>query len=288
MFIALALAASVPGEVNPGAMLRVQRSAPGNLEVGGELVGLPFGTTRYLRYEDLLQLPQETYTVNDDSNLPRNTVIRGVALTTLARLFGQSPDSALIVAICSDGYRTNYPRDYLAAHHPLLVLQINGKARAEWPQSGNGGRFGPYLISHPFFKPAFKVLSHEDEPQIPYGVTRIEFRRESRVFGAIRPVGKWPGDSPVMQGYIIARQDCFRCHDMGAEGGSMASVNWVQMAAIARSDSRRFRQIIRNPASVTPTAKMPGQPGYDDATLDALTAYFQTFSEARAESRPEP
>jgi hypothetical protein len=23
---------------------------------------------------------------------------------------------------------------------------------------------------------------------------------------------------------------------------------------------------------------MPGQPGYDDATLDALTAYFKTFA----------
>ena len=32
----------------------------------------------------------------------------------------------MVVAICDDGYRANYPRDYLVAHHPVLVLQVNG------------------------------------------------------------------------------------------------------------------------------------------------------------------
>jgi mono/diheme cytochrome c family protein len=260
------------------AILRTERSSPGDLEVGGDLAGLPRGSARYLRYEDLLRLPQETYTVSDDANLPRKTVVSGVALTSLARLLGQAPDSTLIVAICYDRYRTNYPRTYLVEHHPLLVLRINGQLRDHWPRATDGGPLGPYLISHPFFKPAFKVLSHEDEPQIPFGVTRLELRRESVVFGAIRPPGDWPDGSPVEQGYVIARQDCFRCHNMGPEGGEMAGSTWQQLAALADTDASRFRQIIRNPASVTPGAKMPGQPGYDDATLDALTAYFRTFS----------
>lgn len=265
----------------PRAILRTQRSSPGDLEVGGELAGLPAGSTRYVRYEDLLNLPQETYTVSDDSDLPRNTVVSGVALTTLARFFGQSPASTLIVAICYDRYRTNYPLDYLAAHHPLLVLRINGLLRAGWPSSVKGAAMGPYLISHPFFKPAFKVLSHEDEPQIPYGVTRLEFRRESVVFGAIRPPGRWPANSPVEQGYRIARQDCFRCHNSGAEGGQMAGKSWLELSSVAQTDPARFKRIIRAPASVTPGSRMTSEPGYDDATLDALTAYFRSFSTPR-------
>jgi mono/diheme cytochrome c family protein len=282
--LALALWAA-PVVANPASMLREQRSSPGDLEVGGDLAGLPQGSTRYLRYEDLLRLPQETYTVSDDTNLSARTAITGISLSTLARLFGPSPESTLIVAICYDRYRTNYPRSYLAAHHPMLVLRINGKLRDEWPRAKNGALLGPYLISHPFFKPSFKVLSHEDEPQIPFGVTRIEFRRESIVFGAIRPPGHWAPDSSVAQGYVIARQDCFRCHNRGAQGGQMAGRDWPQLAAMARTDPARFRQIIRNPASVTPSAKMPGQPGYNDATLDALTAYFRTFTGAPAELR---
>jgi hypothetical protein len=277
--VAIAALGATPFYASPG-ILHVERSSPGDLEVGGELSGVPTGSTRYIRYEDLLQLPLETSTVSDDSNFRGKTEIEGVALETLVRLLGRTPNDALIVAICYDQYRTNYPRDYLAVHHPVLVLRINGQLRDRWPPSENGGPLGPYLISHPFFKPAFKILSHEDEPQIPYGVTRIEVRRESVVFGAIRPPGKWPSDSRVGQGYVIARQDCFRCHNMGVEGGTMAGRSWLKLAELANGDEKKFKQTIRDPASVTPGAKMPAQPGYDDATLVALTAYFKTFAVA--------
>jgi len=293
--LAAVAAASLPASAQ--GILRSERSSPGDLEVGGELKGLPAGATRYVRYDDLLRLPQESYTVSDDSNFRGKTQIAGVSLTTLAGLLGKraggGADGAandpgandpmgglMMVAICYDKYRTNYPREYLAVHHPLLVLRIDGQLRDHWPRSENGGPLGPYLISHPFFKPAFKVLSHEDEPQIPFGVTRIELRRESVVFGAIRPPGEWPADSAVAKGYAIARQDCFRCHNMGAEGGTMAGRSWLRLGESAQRDGKRFRQTIHDPASVTPGAKMPAHGDYDDATLDALTAYFRTFSAA--------
>jgi len=272
-----------PGKTN---VLRTERASAGDLEVSGDLAGLAHGETRYVRYEDLLQLPQETYTVGDDTNFHGKTEISGVALEILAHVLGQS--SNFIVAICYDHYRTNYPREYVAAHHPLLVLRIDGQTREHWPQSENGGALGPYLISHPFFKPSFKVLSHEDEPQIPYGVTRIEFRREAEVFGAIEPPGKWAADSTVWQGYAIARQDCFRCHNRGAEGGTMAGHSWTELGVIADRDGVRFRKIIHDPASVTPDAKMPAHAGYDDATLLALTDYFRTFAMKGEPLRSEP
>jgi mono/diheme cytochrome c family protein len=280
--IALAAAALAAGAQAP---LYVHRAAADDLEIAGQLKDVPAGETRYLRYADLRKLPQETYTVSDDSNLPRGTVIGGVALDTLARLFARAPEEVLIVAICDDGYETHYPRAYLAAHHPVLVLSLNDKPRAQWPQAAGGGSLGPYLISHPFFHPAFRVLSHQDEPQIPYGVVRLEFRRESAVLGAIRPPGKWPADSAVEQGYRIAQQDCFRCHNSGAEGGQKSGKNWLQLAAMARDDPQRFRAIIRNPAQVTPGAKMPGEPDLSDATLDALTRYFRAFAAPRTGAR---
>jgi mono/diheme cytochrome c family protein len=272
------------------SILHLVRSSPGDLEVGGELAGLPPGSTRYVRYHDLLSLPQESYTVSDDTNFPHGARIGGVALSTLIQRFAALPQSALTVAICYDKYRTNYPRDYMAAHHPILVLRIDGKLRDAWPKSEHGGPLGPYLISHPVFKPSFKVLSHEDEPQIPYGVTRLEFRQESAVFGAIRPASQWRENQQVQQGYIIARQDCFRCHNKGAEGGTMAGSSWPKLGALAATDPRRFRIIIRDPASIKPDTKMPAQPGYDDATLDALAAYFRTFAgnDSHPETKPKP
>ena len=282
MLLLGALSAAAVQPIDSTAIVHVHRSAPGDLEIGGELAESSAGSTRFVRYEDLLRLPQETYTVNDDTNFRGKTEIGGIPLDQLARIFGKSAD--MIVAICYDGYRTNYPRDYVNAHHPLLVLRINGQERDHWPPAENGGTMGPFLISHPVFQPSFKVLSHEDEPQIPFGVTRLEFRREAEVFGAIRPHGDWPKESQVAQGYIIARQDCFRCHNMGAEGGTMAGHSWLQLARIANADGVRFRRTIHDPASVMPGAKMPAHGDYDDATLDALTAYFKTFAGAQAKS----
>jgi hypothetical protein len=279
LLLAAAAVASAPAARQD--ILHRERSSVGDLELGGELKGLPPGTIRYVRYEDLLRLPQEAYTVSDDTNFPKKTEISGVSLATVARLFGQAAsDDSMIVAICYDKYRTNYPRDYVKEHHPLLVLRINGQLRDHWPPSEHGGPMGPYMISHPFFKPAFKVLSAEDEPQIPFGVVRIELRRESRVFGAIRPPGEWPLTSPVGQGYTIAREDCFRCHNMGSEGGTLAGSSWIELSKAAQQDDKRFWQVIRNPASVRPGAKGPAHSNYDDATLSALTAYFKTFSVA--------
>jgi len=266
-------------------ILHAQRTSSGDLEVGGELTGGSTGEARYVAYEDLFRLPQETYSITDDSNFQGKTEISGVALSTLAEAFGAKTD--MIVATCNDLYQAHYPAEYITAHHPLLVLRINGQDRNHWPVTTSGDSLGPYLISHPEFKPAFKVLSHEDEPQIPYGVVRIDFRRESEVFGSIRPRGSWNTDSPVGMGYVIARQDCFRCHNSGTEGGTMAQRPWLQLAAIADKHPEKFRAIIRNPAAVTPGAKMPGQPGYDDATLDALTAYFKTFANEGADTKKD-
>jgi hypothetical protein len=282
VFLPLLLAGALapPLVADPQVILHAERSSPGDLEVSGDLTGLPTRTVRYIRYQDLLNLPQESYTVTDDSNFPAKTEIGGVALETLARLLGQPADT-FVDAICDDQYRANYPHDYIAVHHPLLVLRINGKPHDQWPPLKDGGSLGPYLISHPFFKPAFKILSHEDEPQIPYGVIRIEFHRESVVFGAISPPGTWPANSPIEQGYEIARQDCFRCHNMGAEGGTKAGRSWQRLATCAAQNGPRFRQTIRNPRSVNPKATMPAHTGYDNATLAALTTYFKTFAIAR-------
>jgi hypothetical protein len=279
LLVLAAFAAALPA-TDGGSMLHSERSSPGDLELGGELAHVPQGSKVFIRYEVLLTLPQETYTVSDDPDLAPGTEISGVPLESLARLFAMSTRDLLIVAICYDHYRANYPSDYLAQHRPLLVLRINGKLRDQWPKSPSGDALGPYLISHPVFKPAFKILSHSDEAQIPYGVTRLEFRKESEVFGGIRPRGFWPAKSQVQQGYLIARQDCFRCHNIGAEGGTMAGRTWEDLANSAWDDGPAFRDIIHNPASVNPGAKMPPHPHYDVGTLDALTSYFKTFATA--------
>ena len=258
--------------------LRGVRQSENDLEIGGELSGVTPGSSRYIAYGDLLKLPQVTYTVSDDSNFSGKTQISGIELDVLARSLGAAPGAQLVVAICYDGYRTNYPTAYLRAHRPMLVLKINGKTQANWPKAHGGGSLGPYLISSPKFTPAFKILSHTDEPQIPFGVTRVEFRDENAVLGSIAPRGHLPVNSPVMNGYLIAQQNCFRCHNMGSQGGQMAGRSWPILAMWALTEPDYFRRYVKNPQSVDPKNRMPSFPNYDAETIEALRRYFASFA----------
>ena len=85
----------------PSVKLRASRSSPSDLELGGDLAGLPPGTTRYITRDDLLVLPQRAYFVTGDRNFTGPTRIGGVPLEELVRHLGAVPESDLIVAICA-------------------------------------------------------------------------------------------------------------------------------------------------------------------------------------------
>jgi len=273
LFLASASAQSSP-------TLHEKRQNPSDLEVSGALAGLPPDSTRYITRDELLAMPQANFTPSGDTNFAGRTRIRGVNLEELARALGASPDSDMVVAICDDGYRANYPRDYIAAHHPALVLEVNGKPPSGWPKDSQEHKFdmGPYMISHPGFAPSYKILSHTDEPQIPWGVVHIEFRDEKVVFGAIAPRGPRALDRDVQNGFHIAQQNCYRCHNSGREGGRKSGQSWHSLALLAGAAPKDFSAYVRDPQAANAKAQMPGNPTYDDATLAALTAYFRTFS----------
>ncbi len=269
------------GSVSLASELHLKRTSPSDLEVAGELAGVPANTTRYLTRDDLLSARQVTFTVSDDSNFAHPSKVSGIPLEVLARDLGAAPLSDLVVAICDDKYRANYSRAYLAAHHPVLVLTIDGKPPSAWPKSSEGTGMGQYMISHAKFTPAFKILSHSEEPQIPWGVVRLEFRNEATVFGAIAPHGPTANDAAVQNGFRIAQQNCFRCHNLDKEGGQKSGVPWTVLAAVAANSPIFFAQYVRSPAGLNPKSQMAANPGYDDATMRALVAYFQTFVPAQ-------
>jgi mono/diheme cytochrome c family protein len=261
-------------------ILREKRQGASDLELSGELRGLPPESTRFITRDELLAMPQVNLAITGDPNFSRPTKIRGVKLEDLVRRLAASSGSAMVVAICDDGYRANYPLDYLVAHHPVLVLQVNGEPPSGWPKAAEDhiSEMGPYMITNAKFTPSFKILAHADEAQIPWGVVRVEIREEKAVFGVIAPNGPNAGDREVQDGFRIASQNCLRCHDSGGEGGQKAGRSWEMLAAFAAALPKDFTTYIRAPLSQNPQTQMPANPQYDDATLAAITAYFRAFS----------
>lgn len=257
-----------------------ERKLSTDLEIVGDLAGSPEGNIRYIARQDLLSLPQVSFRVGNDPNFSAPTEVSGVSLENLVRALAASPANDLVVAICADDYRAYYPLAYLTEHLPVLVLTVNGLPPERWPKDPerHGLEMGPYLITHQDFKPAFKVLAHQDEPQIPWGVTRLEFRNEKQVLAVIAPPASEASDPKVQQGFRIAQQNCLRCHNMNDVGGKKAGRPWPILSAWAAASPDYFAAYVRNPKSKNPHAEMYPNPSYDDATLQALIAYFRTFS----------
>jgi mono/diheme cytochrome c family protein len=190
---------------------------------------------------------------------------------------GVAGKDQLIAATSTDGYEGHYTTAYRAAHHPFLVLRIDGKEPAQWKPGPDGEKYTPYVISEPVFTPAFHVLAHKDMAQIPYAVTGLKLYPEKATLAALQPKS---GGVAAMEGYRIAEQNCLRCHRAAAIGGTKSPFAWPQMALIAQGKAAAFGKWVVRPNSVNPEATMPPNPEYDAATIAALTAYFRSVAEA--------
>ena len=204
---------------------------------------------RYVAYSELLKLPQVTFTVTDDVNFPGKAEISGVYLSELMRMFNIPEKNTLVAAICNDEYEAHYSAEYRAAHHPILVLTINGKQPTL--VNTNWRRWQLRAISNlaPFVYFRYRTLADSEEAQIPNGILELRFVSEDQVFGAIHPHGDFAEGSPQMQGYVIARQNCLRCHNAGAYGGHKAGISWSSLAGIANTKSGYFSAYIKDPQS---------------------------------------
>jgi hypothetical protein len=207
-------------------------------------------------------------------------MVTGVYLNVLAKYLSALDGSDLLSAVCSDGYRANYSHDYVVAHRPILVLKIEGRPVRSWVAQSHSDDFGTYFITHAIFKSSFTVLSQQETPQVPVDIVKLDFSSTRVVFGAIAPHGDYAPDSQVMEGYRIAQQHCYRCHNMGDYGGTKARVTWQQIGAYAASPST-FEAFILNPRSIDHKVARPPHPVFDDATTKALQAYFQTFAKGK-------
>jgi len=140
----------------------------------------------------------------------------------------------LLVAVCNDGYHAYYPRDMMQAHHPLLVLTIDGLTPHDWARKAKQEDPGPYLIVYDHFQPAWKVLAHEDKPQLPTNVTRLAYEREAVAFARLAPAPAEANRPGGHEGFQIARQNCPRCHAADALGGPKYAKSLTTMVNATR------------------------------------------------------
>ena len=263
------------------SILHTRREASSDLEVTGQLRGVPAGESRFVSRESLLGLPQVEASIPQSEELSDKAGVelaaQGIYLDDLVKILGGEGDAA--AGICKDGYTSTFPVDYIKAHRPILVLTIEGMTPHEWATKNSRFDASPYLVGYHDFVPAFRVLSHADQPAQPDGMTKMVFGTDQQLYDGIVPIHvAAPNDTLISDGYTIARQNCYRCHNAGANGGTKAGVSWAHIGGVAKKKPAYFAAWVRHPQAVKPNAKMPPNLDYDGATLAALQHYFATFA----------
>jgi cytochrome c2 len=265
-----------------GHLLLTEHNPNSDLEITGMAADIAPGSVRHISYEQLLTLPQTTVTVTGDENfreLPsQKLTVTGVYLDVLERSLGVLPESDLLTALCSDGYRATYTREYVKAHRPILALKIDGMPVETWVAQTHNDDPGTYFITHADFTPSFSVSSFQEIPKVPAKVTRLDFGTAQKVYGAIAPNLGDTSNPQVIAGFRIAQQHCYRCHNMGSYGGTKAGKEWHTLASFASSSPAIFERYLHDPKSVDPKSAMTCDPQVGEPAAKALQAYFQTFA----------
>jgi hypothetical protein len=254
------------------AKMHAERTSPADLELTGDLAGVPRGESRFLTREDLLAISQPMTISPDDGNFKQATQVRGVPLEDLIHAL-LVPSNDMVLADCKDKYQAHYERRYLADYHPVLVTALNGAPLTE----SEDDDYGPYMIAHVNFKMATKDPELNDEPQIPWGVVRLQFRDEDT---ALSPIAPRIANRSKAIAYGIAEENCLRCHNVGDLGGLKSGVNWTVLGALAAKSPDFFAAYVRDPKSKNPHTRMAASPQYDDATMALLIDYFRKFAPA--------
>ena len=255
----------------PAIEWQADRSSPQDLELRGELAGVPAGEKRFVRWSELRSLPTTTLTLNRafGLNAPQVTVL------FLADLWAALPHSSTadtLLATCQDGYASVYSREFIAAYRPFLVLEINGVGPAGWPLPG----LGPYVISIAAEVVPAAAQLLDGAHKRPWGTVALEFANFAERFGdAYR--GKWDGISArAIAGRDLWINSCASCHRGPGStfGGSKSDRPFEVLVALAIANADYFRQYVRDPKSKVAGATMEPHPHYTDEQLNALIAFI--------------
>ena len=275
----LLLAVALGGGVLPVSAapltLATARSSTYDLQVSGLLTG---GVTNgFVTREQLRSLGVVTVTNEHDGALKQGAAYTGLQLRDLQAALPVAPECDVIFAVCDDGYAAHFPADYVKAFQPLLILALDGKPAEEWGRSlASGVGMPPFYINSASFTPreSETAAGQKEGARYPYAVSKLVFTTTANSIGRL---ALQPGASAAAQaGQKIALRDCLSCHDHQGIGGSNSGRPWLLLKTWS-ANTNYFRRYVKKPKSVQPAAKMPGFAQYDDAALDALTAYFREF-----------
>ena len=255
--------------------LHSEKSGPTDLEISGLLAGVPAGESRWLRWADLRALPTRELEVEGEF-LPGRQRVTLVFLQDVLDRLPLAPGADTVTAVCHDGYAGVFTREFTEKWRPYVVLEINGVGPEQWPPAGMTFNPGPYVLTaSEHVAPGVGAVLDLPHKQ-PWGVTAIKLVRYADEFAPFMK-GEWAALSErAERGRELWVNSCYSCHKGPGEvvGGTKGGRPFAVLRAYAEHNKKYFRDYVRNPQGLNPSAKMTAHPHYTDEQLAELMAFI--------------
>jgi cytochrome c2 len=257
--------------------LHASRTAATDLAVTGQLAGLAPGEVRYVTYADLRALPTTTLTLTEGF-LKGPRPVTALFVSDFVKALPTTALADCVLATCNDGYASVYTNAFIAQYRPFFVLEIDGQGPASWPIKGvTVYNPGPYVITvSPELAPAaatYLDLGHKK----PSGVVTVEIGHFAERYAGDY-TGAWEHlSAKAIAGREIWINSCGSCHPGPGSGGFSGTKSgrpFPVLVAYAAYAQPYFKKYVRDPKSLSPSAKMEPHPHYTDEQLDQLIAFI--------------
>ena len=113
----------------------------------------------------------------------------------------------------------------------------------------------------------------------PYQLASVDLARFEDVFPRTVPKGVAEGDA-AWRGFAIFRDQCVHCHAVNRQGGRVGPELNVPRSIVEYRPVEQIKAYIQNPLAFR-YSTMPAHPGFGDAELDGLVAYFSAMKDRK-------
>lgn len=258
----------------PALDLHATRASPTDLEVSGLLRGVPASEHRFVRWQDIRQLPSRTITT-DGEFMQGTQAVRIVLLEDLLARLPIAPGFDTVIAECSDGYAAVYTAAFRQAWKPFVIVEINDAGPSAWPLPGMPTDPGPYIVSvSDAVTPGVGKLLDVAHKQ-PWGTVALRVVREADAFSSFN-TGAWRTLSAAgARGRDLWMNACFSCHTGPGDGigGTRSGRPFAVLQALAQHSPGYFESYVRNPRALRPEALMTPHAHYTAEQMADLIAF---------------
>ncbi len=176
------------------------------------------------------------------------------------------------IFIAADGYESTAPRDRLAEKGAYLAFEDLDVTSWE-PIGTKKANPAPFYL----FWTGKEQTTANGYPW-PWQVTQIKLVTFDQQYPNVVPTGA-EEDSPAYHGFLIFKEQCFRCHAMNRQGGKIGPDLDAPKNIVTYRSEEMVKEFIRKPSKYRYT-QMPDHEHLTDKNLDDLYSYFRFKSKS--------